>query len=64
MKLIKTAVAVAMFVAAGAAFAGPGMGHGNHQPGERIVKAISDDGRLVAIGEARLPSLYHPVVVL
>lgn len=32
--------------------------------GERIVKAISDDGRLVAIGEARLPSLYHPVVVL
>ena len=32
--------------------------------GERLVKAISEDGRLIAIGEARLPSLYHPVVVL
>lgn len=32
---------------------------------ERLVKALSEDGRrLVAIGEARLPSLYHPIVVL
>lgn len=32
--------------------------------GEPMVKAMSEDGRLVAIGEARLPSLYHPIVVL
>jgi Spy/CpxP family protein refolding chaperone len=48
MKLIKTAVTVAMFVAAGAAFAGPGMGHGNHQPGERIVKALNLDATRAA----------------
>jgi tRNA pseudouridine55 synthase len=30
----------------------------------RYVKAVSEDGRLVAIGEARLPNLYHPVLVL
>lgn len=32
--------------------------------GERLVKAITRDGELIAIGEARLPLLYHPVVVL
>jgi len=28
------------------------------------VKAVSREGDLVAIGEAVLPNLYHPVVVL
>jgi hypothetical protein len=28
------------------------------------VKAISPDGDLIAIGEARLPNVYHPVLVL
>jgi tRNA pseudouridine55 synthase len=28
------------------------------------VKAVSEDGELVAIGEARLPNIYHPVLVL
>jgi tRNA pseudouridine55 synthase len=32
--------------------------------GTRYVKAVSSDGQLLAIGEAVLPSLYHPVVVL
>ena len=32
--------------------------------GTRYVKALSQDGDLVAIGEARLPNLYHPVIVL
>ena len=27
----------------------------------RIVKAVTPQGELVAIGEARLPHLYHPV---
>ncbi|MCW5982206.1 MAG: tRNA pseudouridine(55) synthase TruB [Bryobacteraceae bacterium] len=30
----------------------------------RYVKAISEDGALVAIGEIRLPNLYHPIIVL
>jgi tRNA pseudouridine55 synthase len=30
----------------------------------RYVKAVSQHGDLVAIGEARLPHLYHPVLVL
>ncbi len=30
----------------------------------KLVKAISESGDLVAIGEARLPNLYHPIVVL
>jgi tRNA pseudouridine55 synthase len=34
------------------------------QQGTRYVKAVSSDGELVAIGEAVLPNLYHPVVVL
>jgi tRNA pseudouridine55 synthase len=29
----------------------------------RLVKAVSRDGELVAIGEARLPNVYQPVVV-
>jgi tRNA pseudouridine55 synthase len=33
------------------------------QPASRFVKAVSRDGDLVAIGEAVLPNLYHPVVV-
>jgi hypothetical protein len=28
------------------------------------VKAISPEGQLIAIGEAKLPNLYHPMVVL
>ena len=32
--------------------------------GSRYVKAISRDGDLVAVGEAQLPNLYHPIVVL
>jgi tRNA pseudouridine55 synthase len=34
------------------------------QPSARYVKAITSQGELVAIGEAVLPNLYHPVVVL
>ncbi len=34
------------------------------QPASRYVKAISRQQELVAIGEAVLPNLYHPVVVL
>ena len=34
------------------------------QAGSRYVKAVSHEGELVAIGEARLPNLYHPIVVL
>ena len=30
----------------------------------RYVKAVTSEGQLVAIGEARLPHLYHPVLVL
>lgn len=32
--------------------------------GARYVKAVTAQGELVAIGEARLPHLYHPVLVL
>ena len=32
--------------------------------GTRFVKAVSGDGELLAIGEARLPNLYHPMLVL
>lgn len=34
------------------------------RPGVKFVKAISHDGQLVAIGEAKLPNIYHPVLVL
>ncbi|HET9318511.1 MAG TPA: hypothetical protein VFO27_02010, partial [Bryobacteraceae bacterium] len=34
------------------------------EPGTRYVKAVSTDGELLAIGEAKLPHIYHPVVVL
>jgi tRNA pseudouridine55 synthase len=34
------------------------------QQGTRFVKAIAGEGELIAIGEAVLPNLYHPVVVL
>ena len=34
------------------------------QPASRYVKAVTRDNSLVAIGEAVLPNLYHPVVVL
>ena len=33
-------------------------------PEARLVKAITREGELVAIGEAVLPNLYHPLVVL
>jgi tRNA pseudouridine55 synthase len=32
--------------------------------GGRFVKAVTPQGQLVAIGEVRLPHLYHPVLVL
>ncbi len=32
--------------------------------GALLVKAVSQEGDLVAIGEARLPHLYHPILVL
>jgi tRNA pseudouridine55 synthase len=32
--------------------------------GARYVKAITQDGELLAIGEAKLPNLYHPILVL
>ncbi len=34
------------------------------QPASRYVKAVARQGELVAIGEAVLPNLYHPAVVL
>lgn len=34
------------------------------QPGSRQIKAVTRQGELVAIGEAVLPNLYHPLVVL
>jgi tRNA pseudouridine55 synthase len=34
------------------------------RPGAKFVKAISHEGALVAIGEAKLPNIYHPVLVL
>jgi tRNA pseudouridine55 synthase len=34
------------------------------QPAVRFVKAVTRTGELVAIGEAVLPNLYHPTVVL
>ena len=34
------------------------------QPASKYVKAVTRQGDLVAIGEAVLPNLYHPVVVL
>ncbi|MGH9633138.1 MAG: tRNA pseudouridine(55) synthase TruB [Bryobacteraceae bacterium] len=30
----------------------------------RYVKAVTQDGELIAIGEAKLPNLYHPILVL
>ena len=30
----------------------------------KLIKAISEDGDLVAVGEQRLPNVYHPIVVL
>lgn len=32
--------------------------------GAKYVKAISQEGNLIAIGEVRLPHLYHPILVL
>jgi tRNA pseudouridine55 synthase len=32
--------------------------------GARYIKAVTAAGELVAIGEARMPHLYHPVLVL
>jgi tRNA pseudouridine55 synthase len=34
------------------------------QPAARLVKAVSRAGELIAIGEAVLPNLYHPIVVM
>ncbi|MEN6605288.1 MAG: tRNA pseudouridine(55) synthase TruB [Bryobacteraceae bacterium] len=32
--------------------------------GSRYVKALDEAGSLIAVGEARLPNLYHPILVL
>jgi tRNA pseudouridine55 synthase len=32
--------------------------------GTKYVKAIAPSGELIAIGEAKLPNVYHPVLVL
>jgi tRNA pseudouridine55 synthase len=32
--------------------------------GARFVKAVTDEGELIAIGEAKLPHVYHPLLVL
>jgi len=32
--------------------------------GARYVKALTQDGELIAVGEAKLPNLYHPMLVL
>ena len=29
----------------------------------RYVKAVSQEGELLAIGEAKLPNVYHPILV-
>jgi tRNA pseudouridine55 synthase len=34
------------------------------EEGARYVKAVTEAGELVAIGEARMPNVYHPVLVL
>jgi len=34
------------------------------QPASQYVKAVTREGRLVAVGEAVLPNVYHPLVVL
>ena len=34
------------------------------QPASRRVKAVTREGELAAIGEAVLPNLYHPIVVM
>jgi tRNA pseudouridine55 synthase len=34
------------------------------EEGARYVKAVTEAGDLVAIGEARMPNVYHPVLVL
>jgi tRNA pseudouridine55 synthase len=34
------------------------------EEGARYVKAVTAAGDLVAIGEARMPNVYHPVLVL
>ena len=35
-----------------------------NQPGSKYVKAVTREGELIAVGEACLPNLYHPIVVL
>ena len=34
------------------------------QTGTKYVRAVSREGELIAIGEAVLPNLYHPLVVI
>jgi tRNA pseudouridine55 synthase len=34
------------------------------QPASQYVKAVTREGQLVAVGEAVLPNVYHPLVVL
>ena len=53
--------ATATLIAHGRDFRVSAFGSGK---GAKLVKAIAPDGRLLAIAEARLPLLYHPIVVL
>ena len=32
--------------------------------GSMLVKALNRDGELIAIGEARMPNIYHPMLVI
>ena len=34
------------------------------QPGTQYVKALSGNGEVIAIGEAKLPNVYHPIIVI
>jgi tRNA pseudouridine55 synthase len=34
------------------------------RPGTRYVKAVTQQGELIAIGEMKLPNVYHPFLVL
>jgi tRNA pseudouridine55 synthase len=34
------------------------------RPATRYVKALTEEGELLAIGELKLPNMYHPFLVL
>ena len=53
--------ATAAHIAHGRDFRISAFGNGK---GAKLIKAIAPDGRLIAIAKAKLPLLYHPIVVL